>query len=593
VGRLWEREDRARFPGLEADSMDQLRKILANIQKQLGGMGSTQKLLIGSLAVIMVMALFLVSQYAGTPAMVDVWPGAPAEDQARALNYLKSVGYTVATKGGATQVPTEKRAEAVAALQVAGQQPANTGVVFENILKTQNWINTREQNRQIYKVMLDNWLAEVIGKFPGIRGAKVFVDAPEQVGIGQPARAPKASVTLFSAAGQTIDQATADAAAKLVASSVAGLEPDRVSVIDGTSKKAFKIRTEGELAPTATREAARAIEREFELKLGNLLRDIDGAVVAVTATVDVSRTQAKVTKNLPIGEGSVSTPSKEMTSSTSETQAAAAAEPGVRSNVGADINAGASGRGPKNEQKQEETTYATSIGTEIKQIEDPGGKATRLVATVGVPRGFVAGLIQKEKAEAAGGAGGGAAPAAPTAAEIETRFQQEEARIRKSLLPHVQTRGADGAAVEGEVVVMLMSGDAVASAGGGGPVAGTAGAVGGSFGTIWAMGGGMIDKAVLGLLAAVAMGMMLLMLKKAGKRTEMPSAEELAGLPPPLEAKSDLVGEADESETAMAGIEVGEEEIKATKLRESVSELIKQSPDVAGKLLQRWISVEQ
>jgi hypothetical protein len=53
------------------------------------------------------------------------------------------------------------------------------------------------------------------------------------------------------------------------------------------------------------------------------------------------------------------------------------------------------------------------------------------------------------------------------------------------------------------------------------------------------------------------------------------------------------VGEADESETAMAGIEVGEEEIKATKLRESVSELINQSPEVAGKMLNRWISVER
>ena len=65
------------------------------------------------------------------------------------------------------------------------------------------------------------------------------------------------------------------------------------------------------------------------------------------------------------------------------------------------------------------------------------------------------------------------------------------------------------------------------------------------------------------------------------------------GAPPTLEAKSDLVGEADESETAMAGIEVGEDEIKASKMREQVTELIKQSPETAGKLLNRWISVEQ
>ena len=85
--------------------------------------------------------------------------------------------------------------------------------------------------------------------------------------------------------------------------------------------------------------------------------------------------------------------------------------------------------------------------------------------------------------------------------------------------------------------------------------------------------------------------MMVLMVRKAGKRVEMPTAEELVGLPPTLEAKSDVVGEADESETAMAGIEVGEEEIKSTKMRESVSEFIKQSPEAASKLLNRWITV--
>src|SRR5690606_38325036 len=109
----------------------------------------------------------------------------------------------------------------------------------------------------------------------------------------------------------------------------------------------------------------------------------------------------------------------------------------------------------------------------------------------------------------------------------------------------------------------------------------------------WAMEGGAMDKIVLGVLALVAMGMMFLLIRKAGRRVDMPTAEELVGLPPALEAKNDIVGEADETETAMAGIEVGEEEIKAAKMRESVSEFIRQSPESASKLLNRWIAVEQ
>ena len=61
--------------------MDRLRTILGTISAHLGGLTTTHKLLIGSLAVIAAMALFLVAQYAGTPDMVELLPGAPAEAQ--------------------------------------------------------------------------------------------------------------------------------------------------------------------------------------------------------------------------------------------------------------------------------------------------------------------------------------------------------------------------------------------------------------------------------------------------------------------------------------------------------------------------------
>ena len=210
--------------------MDQFRHLLATIQKQLGGMGPTQKLLIGSLAVIMLMTLFLVSQYAGTPMLVPLLPGASGEDQQKAASILRTAGIKVQDGASGLLVPTGQQEQAIALLGQSGNQPANTAIVFENILKTQNWMNSREQNRQLYKVMLDNWLSGVLSKFTGIRRAQVFVDAPEPSGIGQSAKRPKASITLFSDNGKAVAQETVDAAARLVASSVSGLDLDNVSV---------------------------------------------------------------------------------------------------------------------------------------------------------------------------------------------------------------------------------------------------------------------------------------------------------------------------------------------------------------------------
>jgi flagellar biosynthesis/type III secretory pathway M-ring protein FliF/YscJ len=63
-------------------------------------------------------------------------------------------------------------------------------------------------------------------------------------------------------------------------------------------------------------------------------------------------------------------------------------------------------------------------------------------------------------------------------------------------------------------------------------------------------------------------------------------------MPPALEAQGDVIGEADEGEMAMPGIEVGEDEMQSQKMLEQVGELVTQSPEAAAKLIGRWINVE-
>src|SRR5207237_7063194 len=130
------------------------------------------------------------------------WPGQSTEDQQRAVAFLTAQGYKATRDdSGMAVVPVSQQTQAQAALAQANQQPANSELIFDNIVKTQNWINSKEQNRQIYKVMRDKWLSGVIGKFRGVASAQVFIDAPEQTGFGAAARPAKASVTLFAAPG--------------------------------------------------------------------------------------------------------------------------------------------------------------------------------------------------------------------------------------------------------------------------------------------------------------------------------------------------------------------------------------------------------
>ncbi|MFN0131492.1 MAG: hypothetical protein ACKVW3_03010 [Phycisphaerales bacterium] len=571
--------------------MDRFKKILDGISANLGGMSGTQKLLIGSLAVILLMTLFLVSQYAGKTTMVPLWPSAPPEDQARAKTTLQTAQVSFEERADGIYVPVEQRDRMVAVLAQSGQQPANAAIVYENILKTQSWMNTKEQNRQISKIMLDNWLSSVLSKFDGIQDARVFVDAPEPFGVGQAVRSPKASITLFTTPGRTLPQSTVDAAARMVAGSVAGLELARVAVTDGSTGKPRKAANDDEMMASVPRDTAKAIERDWKAKIENLLANIEGLAVEVTATVDASRTRAQVMKNLPTGEGTVAVPKKETNSSVLKTEAAPGAEPGIRSNQGADLNQ-TSAVGSKTETKDEETEFTVGIGTRNEQIDDPGGRIKSLAATVNIPRSFITGLIERERAAAADPKAKDKPPA-PTDGEIRQRFDAERTSIEAQLKPHFKVETPQGP-VQGEVVVSMMSSDIpglMRSGSGGGGVSGFGGS---GMGSILALNGsGLVDKVLLAGLAVVALMMMLLLARRASRRVELPSAEELIGAPPALETGSEVVGEADDAETAMAGIEVRDEDLRATKLREQVGSFIRSNPDLSGKLLNRWVSVEE
>jgi hypothetical protein len=116
---------------------------------------------------------------------------------------------------------------------------------------------------------------------------------------------------------------------------------------------------------------------------------------------------------------------------------------------------------------------------------------------------------------------------------------------------------------------------------------------GGGGGGLLSLGGGVLDKALLGALVVVALGMMFMLVRKSGKKPNMPTAEELVGLPPELEAPSDVIGDALEGDSPLSGIEVGEDEVQSQKMLEQVADLVKDSPETAAKLLNRWIQTTE
>lgn len=569
--------------------MGQFQRILRTITTQLSKLTPSQKLLIGSLVVVMVMALFLVQQYTSGPTLVELLPGATADDQSKAVSFLQasSIPYKTNPETGAVLVAPGARQQVLAKMGEEGKLPADTKLLFDSLIDKQSWMKNHQQNAQMELVAVQNELSLIIGKMTGVKNARVIIDAPQaRPGIGTPTRNPTASVTVWTDSG--VNQKMVDAIAHLVAGSRSGLAVTNVRVIDAVNNRQLRASEDGSTAIGSYLELVAAVEDRKRQQLYDMLSPyIPGVVVTVHAQVDNSQKRKESSKVLPEGKGTENLIASESTTERRETAPVSGGEPGVRSNIGADV-ATVGGIGAGSSETQTDNEYAAQVGRDVEQVEAPGGYPTKINAVVNIPRDYFVKIWRSQKPEGDAAAGEGAAPAGPTDQDLEAIRINEVARIKKEVELQLDTSTKDGGTA-GTAEVSMIHSLPVEQAGAASGV-GTA-----SMLSIPGTGpiamGDLIKTVSLGGLAVLALGMVMVTAFKGTKQEKLPSAAELVGLPPALDqADADLVGEAVEAESALAGIELTEDELKHRRMLEEVAEMVKARPNDAASIVGRWVT---
>ncbi|HYD01773.1 MAG TPA: flagellar M-ring protein FliF C-terminal domain-containing protein [Phycisphaerales bacterium] len=597
--------------------MGALRNAWATITRQLGNLNGKDKALIGSLVAVGVLALVLVALWSSKPNMVQLLPDMGPGDQAAAQTTLSEADIEHETRGGKVYVMPDKRMQALAYLQQAGKMPQDTQSLFAALAKSSNWMQSSRDSERLANAALCDVLSGVIGSFKGVERATVMIDAPETIGYGTAARKPTASVGVLMKSGQVLDRSMVDAIAAMVSGAKAGLAMEDVRVIDQRGGQQYTPRGTNSVGGSGLAvgdnylDLAMKHEDQIQRKVSAVVGRIDPLSI-VTVSVQVDNTVKRTTTEtyLKDGAGSVSIPESTTNDETTDRSSDGAgggsgspAAPGVTSNVPADINNGSGGAGSAS--KKESSTVKSKVGLGNKKEDQiaPGGMATRISVMVSLSREYMINLIKTKKGPAAAPAANGAAdaPAAnddPTQAQIDEAFLAEKRRLEADLKPVVQTAAVEPndsniPRVTVSLLPVMQTGLAGIGFGGGGSgMASSGGAsAGGLMGQLAS--GQTIRTAFLGLLAFIALGMMLMLVRKSSKPQNLPSPEELAGLPPVMEIGEDVVGEADEGATAMVGIELGETQIKTKKMVESIEELVKKTPLDAAALMNRWLNVER
>lgn len=547
--------------------MEWIRKSLAQIQAQMSEMSVSMKMLIGVLCAVILAALLLVSAYSGTAATSPLLDQpSTAEQRAVITGYLDGRGIKYTIKGDSIWVPTSRRYEIMAGLQIGNLLPEDAGNGFSSLVEKQSWWQSNEQNRQLYMIALQNELGSNIRKMRGISGAKVIISRPESRGFDATFKRPTASVNVMMSVGK-VDQKLADAIAGMVAGSVAEMKAEDVAVIDAAAGTQFRKRGEADIVATDYLELVQAQEAMYRTKVTEALGYIPKVIVAVNVEVDPKRVNTNET--VYSNERSVSLIKSETTKTQNSSESKPGGEPGVRANAGISIP-GASENGRK--QNTEETTneYDPHAGMTQSTTFDPGGVPTRVSATVNVPRSYFTALFMQGKA---------ADTKEPDDAALQPLITEHLDRIRKQVEPLLTTKQA------GQVVVDVYPDTS--------PVLASAGVAMGSGG-MSLLSGGMVRYASLGTLAMVSLLAMFMMLRKASGPMSgaAPSAAELAGLPAQISTASEMLGEAGEADSALPGIELDDEQIATRQIAEQVGEMVKNKPAEAANLLRQWMKQE-
>ncbi|HWQ89481.1 MAG TPA: flagellar basal-body MS-ring/collar protein FliF [Desulfitobacteriaceae bacterium] len=247
------------------------------------------------------------------------------------LTELK-VDYRLTDNGAGIQVPQKEAAAVRLQLANAGL-PESSKFSFENI--DQLHLGETDADKKLrYVLGLQNELETTLKTLSGVSDARVHIVMPEPSLFTEKEKPATAGVTLKLVPGTKISEDQVKAIANLMASSVEGLTPENVTIVDTNGNSLSEVISESNsqehLSGTQV-QLQQTVEDNIQSSVQGMLDKVLGAgkvVVRANALLDFD--QIKITEQTN-GPGAIV--SKQDTSENSTNNAAAGAVPGTVSNI--------------------------------------------------------------------------------------------------------------------------------------------------------------------------------------------------------------------------------------------------------------------
>jgi flagellar M-ring protein FliF len=344
------------------------------------GLGRGHQIVLLAVAVLLPVLLFVGSQWIADGQYVPLFASLTAEDAGAIVSQLKAakVPYRVGGNGEQILVPADRAAELRLKMAVQGL-PLGGGVGFEVFDKTAFGVSDFTQ-RLNYQRALQGELARTIGQLRAVTRARVHLVLPQPSLFAERDRPASASVFLKLQPGAQLGREEVRGIVHLVASSVEGLSPERVTVVD-TAGRVLSTGTDqgGPLSPRRL-EAKTSIEEGLERRVQGLLDSALGAGQAVARVAvllnfdQVERTEEKFS---PENVARQKTTSSERNKGKTSTPTTPVGSPEIAT---ADKDGAASVTQNEGSRDSESTTY--EISRVINRTTTSPGEIRRLTVAV-------------------------------------------------------------------------------------------------------------------------------------------------------------------------------------------------------------------
>ncbi len=362
--------------------------MFASIQQQFTSYWNKQSLGKKITMVSLILAALILTpvlvNWATSPSYVTAYSGLSETDAAAIVQKLDDNSIPYQLKNTGTILVPSSQVYSARLLMAREGLPQSSTVGYELFSGTAMLGMTEFSQKVNYQRAVEGELQRTIGSLEAVKSVRVHLVTPEKTLLSSDQALSTASVTIQVAPGRSLDAAQVRSITHLVASSVEGMKPENVVVVDSAGNMLADGNGEGSNSSMAQKSDQRTAELAYAAEVQKRVQTILDKILGpnksvVQATVEMDWTQREVTSNT-YAPTEVAIRSSQIINESSSSGSTAGGVPGAASNLPTPV-ATSTGSGASDYKRNEETLNYEVSQVQSHEVVAPG-KVSRVSVSV-------------------------------------------------------------------------------------------------------------------------------------------------------------------------------------------------------------------